>query len=108
MLYHIESVIRRLKKSKKGLVTEKELLRLATPPVNNIEQTIELLQNTLRKGFVGSYCIDEIVQFTGISRRTLYRWLGEGMIRPDETGKVNISEILKVVKMIKKRKTDQQ
>ena len=103
MLYQIESVIKRLQESGKGLVTEKELLRLATPKINHIGQTVEMLQKAVQSGNAGSYSIGEAAGHTGISRQTLYRWLHEGIIRQDETGTVKISEILKELKMIEKR-----
>ena len=106
MMYQIKSVIRRLQETDKGLVTEKELLRLVTPQINQIGKTIELLQKAVREGNKDSYSIGDAAKHTGISRQTFYRWLDEGIIRQDETGKVNISEILKDLKMIEKRKAD--
>jgi ACT domain-containing protein len=103
MLYHIPSVIRRLQESDKGLVTEKELLRLATPKINQINKTIELLQKAVRDGYVDACSIGDAAGHTGISRQTFYRWLDESIIQQDETGKVKISEILKTLKMIEKR-----
>jgi DNA invertase Pin-like site-specific DNA recombinase len=108
MLYNIESVIKRLQDAEKGLVTDKELLRLATPQINQIGQIIELLQKTVRAGYVDAYSVSDAAKYTGITRQTLYRWLDEGIIEPDSAGKVKINEMLKVLKMIEKRQSDKE
>ena len=105
MLYNVKSVIKRLQQSGNGLVSEKELLRLATPQINQIGQIIEILQKAIRGGYQGNYSIGDAAKFTGISRQTLYRWIDEGIFEPDSAGKVNISEMLKTLKMIEKRQT---
>ena len=106
MLYYIQSVIRRLQETDKRLVTEKELLQLVTPKINHIRKTVELLQKAVRDGFTDAYSISDATKHTGISRQTFYRWHEEGIIQQDETGKVKISEILKTLKLIEKRKDD--
>ena len=108
ILYHIQSVIKRLQETDKVLVTEKELLQLVTPKINHIHKTIELLQKAVRDGFVGAYSVADVAKHTGISRQTFYRWLDEGIIQQDETGKVKISEIIKCLKMIQKRKNNNE
>lgn len=105
MLYNIKYVIKRLQQSKNGLVSEKELLRLATPQINQTGQIIEMLQNAIREGYQDAYSISNAAKFTGISRQTLYRWLDEGIFELDSIGKVKISEILKALKMIEKRQS---
>jgi excisionase family DNA binding protein len=104
MLYHIESVIKRLQESdRKEPVTEQELLRLATPHVNQIGQIVELLQKAVADGYTGSYTVGETAKYTSVSRRTLYRWLQEGIIRQDDAGKISITKMLKELKIIEKR-----
>ena len=113
MNYNIESVIKRLQEAQKNgkdIIDEAELIKIATPRINNINEQIKLIdrgidklrdkeQNRIEENdfFIqrtilrnphlrGSY-FTSLVSFTnaenltGIPRRTFYRWRDEHILQ---------------------------
>ena len=102
MLYNKNLIIKRLQETENDLLTEKELLTLATPYINNIEQVMASIKNAMDKGHTGEYAIGYVSSITGLSRQTLYRWEKDGIIRKKDN-KLNISDLYKSLKVIKSR-----
>jgi hypothetical protein len=84
MKYNIDSVIKRLERAKEagvGMVEEAELIRIATPKINNIDSIINDIERVIK--CTNGEC--HIVYRKGsriISRKTLYRWEKEYIIIP--------------------------
>jgi len=105
MQYKKSLIIKRLQETENELLTEKELLALATPYVNSIDQVIASVKNAIDKGYTGEYAINHLARITAISRQTLYRWEKEGIIiRKDN--KLNISELYSSLLLIEKRQVN--
>ena len=134
MNYNIESVIRRLQEAQrmgKEIISGKELIRIATPKVRNIDDQIKYIDRGMRKldeqnnqyyergetlhyniiaKTSSSYCASftEAEQFTGIPRRTFYRWENEGIVerRIGRKGKnvLNLQELKETIIKIKQIK----
>ena len=96
MKYNIEHIIKGLEKAKKAgknVIDEKELIRIATPQINDIDGQIKLIERGINKvielkgdslndwSFNVSYV--EANELTGIPRRTFYRWEKNGIINRD-------------------------
>jgi hypothetical protein len=90
MKYNIDSVIKRLERARKagvGMVEEAELIRIATPQVNNIDSTIRYIERMIKKRTKeertkdGTHVLYREVDGV-IPRKTLYRWEKEGIIIP--------------------------
>ena len=103
MQYNKNQLINRLQETDKELLTEKELLALATPYINNIDQVIALVKNAIKKGYAGDYAINQVSRVTAISRQTLYRWEKEGIISR-KNNKLNISELYSSLLLIERRR----
>jgi len=74
--YNIEIVINQLEKAKregKKIVDEKELLNIATPKINNIDEIIEIVKK-VNSGKNKSFTAVEFANKTNISRKTLSEW----------------------------------
>ena len=91
-----------MQESEKELLTENELLVLATPYINSIEQVIESVKNTIDKGYSGEYSIHYLSRITAISRQTLYRWEKDGIIQRNGN-KLNINELYNTLREINDR-----
>jgi predicted site-specific integrase-resolvase len=87
MKYNIEHIIKGLEKAKKAgkvVIDEKELIRIATPQINDIDRQIRLIESGMKKDikirypFVLTYNTAE--NLTGIPRKTLYEWEKQGII----------------------------
>lgn len=105
MQYNKNQLINRLQEIDKELLTEKELLALATPYINNIDQVIALVKNAIKKGYAGDYAINQVSRVTAISRQTLYRWEKEGIISR-KNNKLNISELYSSLLLIESRRSN--
>ena len=103
MQYNKNQLINRLQEIDKELLTEEELLVLATPYINNIDQVIALVKNAIKKGYAGDYAINQVSRVTAISRQTLYRWEKEGIISR-KNNKLNISELYSSLLLIERRR----
>ena len=104
MLYNKNQLVKRLQESGKEFLTEKELLSLATPYINNISQVIASLKKAIDKGYTGEYTIHFISQIASISRRTLYRWEDEKIFcRKDNL--LNIIDLYHTLTLIESRQT---
>ena len=105
MKYNKNLIIKRLQEIESDLLTEKELLALATPYINNIEQVIASVKNAIDRGYTGEYAINYVSEITAISRQTLYRWEKEGIfIRKDN--KLNMSGLYSSLLLMKSRQTN--
>jgi DNA invertase Pin-like site-specific DNA recombinase len=93
MKYVIKDIIKRLteaQKEGKELIDERELIRIATPQINNIDEVIRLIDKAIetlkankdRYIFLG-ITIVEAAELTLISRPTFYRWRNWGIITLD-------------------------
>ena len=102
MLYHKNQILKRLQETDKELLTETELLALATPYINSIEQVIASVKNAIDKGYSGEYSIHYLSGITAISRQTLYRWEKDGIIQR-KGNKLNINELYHTLKVIDER-----
>ena len=100
MRYNIESVIKRLQEAQrkgKDIIDEAELINIATPQINDIDKTLYYLERGIQKlnernkrrgayrfgdWDVSEYTsFTEAENFTGIPRRTFYRWKDEGILQ---------------------------
>jgi len=100
MRYNIDSVIKRLQEVQsrgKTLVKEEELIRIATPQVNDIDRQIKHIERGIEKKeeqtkkddidlaiilrVRGIITFTEAESLTGIPRRTFYRWKNEGIVQ---------------------------
>lgn len=133
MVYNIDSVIERLQKVReeidKRCIDEAELIRIATPQINDIDVQLKCIASGIRKLnkrnkdiYEGkSSILKEIDRFdyitftdaetlTGIPRQTLYRWHKEGIVTcyykvPYGKGKVlKLAELKKTLLRIKEIK----
>jgi DNA invertase Pin-like site-specific DNA recombinase len=117
MEYYIPDIIKRLTKAQKQgkeLITEKELLQIAVPVINDIDRTIDLIDKGIKKvkdeNFgewrVRHITISEATKYVNISRQTLYRWKEKGIISSDISDfdlielKKNILEIKEIHKNV--------
>jgi hypothetical protein len=105
MLYNKSLIIKRLQENENELLTEKELLALATPYINNIEQVIASVKNAIDKGYTGEYAINCVSRITAISRQTLYRWEKDGIIKKSDNG-LNINHLYDNLILIKNRQVN--
>jgi hypothetical protein len=85
------------------MLTEKELLSLATPPINSIDQVIEPVKRAIERGFTGEYTFHCISKLTSISRGTLYRWEKDGTIKR-KGNKLSIFNLYNALRLIENRK----
>jgi len=104
MLYHKNQIIKRLQETEKDFLTEKELLALATPYINNISHVVASVKNALEKGYTGEYPVNFVSKVTAVSRPTLYRWEREGIINRKDN-KLNISDLYNNLVFIQNRHT---
>jgi DNA-binding XRE family transcriptional regulator len=102
MLYNRSNLIKRLQETETELLTEKELLALATPYINNIAQVIYSIKNAIAKGYTGEYTINYISGITGISRQTFYRWENDGIIQR-KGNRLNICYLYNTMLLVEKR-----
>ena len=102
MLYNKNQLVRRLRESEKELLTEKELLALASPYINSIEQVTASVKNAIDKGYTGEYAINYVSKITDISRQTLYRWENEGILQRKDN-KLNICDLYHSLQIIAER-----
>jgi DNA invertase Pin-like site-specific DNA recombinase len=113
MKYVINDLIKNLteaRKEGKKLITESELVRLATPKINNIDEIISLIDKAIEKVkiehngywhlFLNDVSFTEAARLTGISRQTLYRWARKDIF-PNK-GWVDLGELKKNMLEIKK------
>ena len=105
MLYNKNQLIRRLQETEKELLTEKELISLATPYINSIEQVIASVKNAIDKGYTGEYTINYVSGITSISRQTLYRWENDGIFQRIGN-KLNMSDLYNSLRLIESRQTN--
>ena len=102
MQYNKSQLIRRLQESEKEFLTEKELLTMATPCINNVSGVIASLRNAINRGYTGDYSINFVSKIASISRRTLYRWEDEKIVcRKDN--RLNIIDLYNVLTLIESR-----
>jgi DNA invertase Pin-like site-specific DNA recombinase len=113
MKYVINDIIKRLteaQKEGKELITESELIRVATPKINNIDEVISLIDKAIEKakkdgGFlyweISHASLTGAARLTNISRQTLYRWENKGIIGK-ESGYIDLIELKKNILKIKK------
>ena len=92
MNYNIDSVIKRLQEAQrkgKDIISENELIRIATPRINSIDEQIRLIDRGMidkavrreRLLLLNRISFTEAENATGIPRRTFYRWEKEGVLR---------------------------
>ena len=105
MKYNKHLIIKRLQEKESEFLTEEELLALATPYVNSIEQVIASVKRAIDKGHTGEYAINYVSGITAISRQTLYRWEKDGIISRKDN-KLNISELYSSLLLIESRQTN--
>ena len=96
-------IIKRLQETENELLTEQELLALATPPVNNIDQVIASVKNAIDKGYTGNYSINYLSRITTISRPTLYKWVEDGLITKSDN-RLNINELYCSLLLVESRR----
>jgi len=80
--YNIEIVIKQLERAKKEgkkFVDEKELLNIATPTINNIDEIIKIVEK-INSGKNKSFTAVEFAKKTNISRKTIGEWRKKGII----------------------------
>ena len=103
MRYNIESVIKRLREAQrkgKDIIDEAELIKIATPQINDIDGQLQLLERGIEKLkkrnspiyentlpiIVEQRLFDHISftdaeNLTGIPRQTFYRWEKDGILQ---------------------------
>ncbi len=102
MLYQRKLLVKRLNELKDEWIDEGELLRLATPRINNIDQTIELIEKAIDNGYKGHYTINVLSKITALPRQTLYRWEKERILTR-HNNQVSIVDLLNTLRLIKSR-----
>jgi DNA invertase Pin-like site-specific DNA recombinase len=102
MLYSKKNLIKRLQEAENEYLTERELLLLATPYINNVSQIIAAIQKAIDKGYTGEYSVNFMAKITSITRTTLYRWEKDGIIAR-KNNKINIQDLLKSISLIESR-----
>ena len=103
MQYKKSLIIKRLQETENELLTEKELLALATPYVNSIDQVIASVKNAIDKGYTSNYSINFLSGITAISRPTLYKWVEDGIITKNDN-RLNIKELYCSLLLIESRR----
>jgi DNA invertase Pin-like site-specific DNA recombinase len=109
MKYLIDDIIRRLteaKKEGKVLISESELIEIATPKINHINEIVRLIDNGIeeikkRKFLIFSVSLTDAANLTGISRQTFYRWEKKGIVKMVEYGCINLVELKGTILKIK-------
>jgi DNA invertase Pin-like site-specific DNA recombinase len=102
MKYVIDNVIKRLTEAQKEgkiRITENELIQIATPAINHIDEIICSIDKALETTRV-SHSVTEVARLTSISRQTFYRWKKEGIIDREYVG-ISLKEIRENILKIK-------
>jgi hypothetical protein len=110
MKYIINDIIKRLtevQKEGKTLITESELIRIATPKINRIDaiitqidKAIETKKNSRFPFYDVSFT--EVGEYHIVSRQTLYRWVNKDIVKVNGYGLINLFELKKTILNIKK------
>jgi len=120
MKYNVENVIKSLQKAQKEgkvLITEGELISIATPKINDIEDKINRIQkgiewvdkykNEYKNKYGGYVTFSKAEYLTEIPRMTFFRWEKEGIItRYKEVFKryvFSLKELKETLLLIQKR-----
>ena len=77
-----------------GHTTVSELLRLATPEIDDKEEKLGLLKKCAAVRPISN--ISELSSKLGVSRQTLYNWKSEGYLLLDNQGKVHLPSTIKL------------
>ena len=107
MKYNINSVIKRLQKAMeagKTLIDENELLSIATPQVNSIDEQIHCIERGIKKTAYNRCRFFEAARLTDIPRKTFYRWEKEGILTRNRNGWFYIDKLKETLILIKQRK----
>ena len=111
MEYVIEDIIKRLTNAQKRgqkTITKDELIQVATPHINKIDETIKAIDRAIyaiSKNKAGDWLvrhasIKEVVKNANISRQTLYRWQKKGIVNI-ESGEIDLIELKKNMQNIR-------
>jgi DNA invertase Pin-like site-specific DNA recombinase len=104
MKYVIDDILKGLteaQKEGKTLITESELIQIATPKINRIDEVIHLVDKAIERYPYFPPAIALAATLTGISRQTFYRWVNKDIVKVDKYGTINLSELKKTLLSIK-------
>jgi hypothetical protein len=113
MKYNIEHIIKGLEKAKKAgkvVIDEKELIKIATPQINDIDRQIGIIKKGINKHANSSSFRDYKVTYnkaeklTGIPRKTFYRWEKECIITRENQCNTTFDLIELIKKLIEIKK----
>jgi hypothetical protein len=104
MKYVINDIIKRLlkvQKEGKTLITERELIQIATPKINNIDEVIRMIDKAIETIKNTEYPIYNVTftdmeKYNIASRQTLYRWVDRDIIKVSKMGKYTVIDLFEL------------